>query len=296
MRFIVTVDDAGLGQTREVEERSIRFFDDVGVPASFFVIPEQPDGTRVADDPAWIGRARSYESHGFDFQLHGCTHEGFEFGPPEPWMVRICGDDMVKAEAEGFAGMRHLWTREALRERLTRAVAGFEAAFQRRPDVFRAGCLAAGEDAFQLMGEMGLRFDSDKIVNPRAWDLIAGDFDSRRPWDPRVPPFPYRLTRAVTELPCIGEYAWTPTAETAGSFVALAAADMERVDAAGGTFILMCHQQKVGGNDDLPRDVLKEILAQARKTFRAEFLTLRDLVRLVDAGAVPVAAAAPPAP
>ena len=289
MRFVITVDDAGLSQPRDVEERSIRFFEDLGVPASFFVIPEMPDGRGIADDRSWMGRALSYESRGFDYQLHGCRHEGFEFGPPEPWMVRICGDDAIAAEAEGFAGMRPLWTREALRERLLRAVGAFERCFGRRPEVFRAGCLAAGDEAFRVMGEIGLRFDSNKIVNPRAWDLIAGDFDSRRPWDRLVPPFPYRLNDTVIELPCIGEYAWTPSADTLPAFTGLAARDLARVRDSRGTFILMCHQQKVGDEDDLPRRVLTEIVQLARSEHRAEFITLRELVRLIDDGSVPVA-------
>ena len=46
----------------------------------------------------------------------------------------------------------------------------------------------------------------------------------------------------------------------------------------------------------LPRKVLREIFSLARRDFRAEFLTLKDLVRLVDAGKVAVApaVAAPP--
>jgi peptidoglycan/xylan/chitin deacetylase (PgdA/CDA1 family) len=290
LRFVVTVDDAGLGQPLDVEELSMRFFDEERVPVSFFVIPETPEGRGLADDPAWLSRARLHEARGHDYQLHGFRHEGFEFGPPEPWMARICGPDAVRAEAEAFAGMRSLWTDEALRERLLRAVAVFERAFARRPQVFRAGCLAAGSDAFRIMGEIGLCFDSNKIVNPRAWDLIAQNFGSTRPWDPAVPPVPYRLNDSVVELPCIGEYAWTPSAETMHWFTDTAENDMARVHAADGLFILMCHQQRIGGTDDLPRRVLRHIFRHARKRHDAEFLTLRQLVRLVDEGAIPVRA------
>ncbi len=287
LRFVVTVDDAGLSQPLDVEARSIAFFESLGVRASFFVIPETPEGRCIADDAGWLARARSYEQRGFDYQLHGWRHEGFEFGPPEPWMARICGAEAIAAEAEGFVGMRPLWSDEALRGKLRRAMAGFGRAFDRSPQVFRAGCLAAAGDAFRIMGEMGLRFDSDKIVNPRAWDFIAEEFGSTRPWDPRVPPAPYRLTEAVVELPCIGEYAWTPTAATLPRFVALAREDLERVHAAGGLFILMCHQQRIGDQqDDLPRRALAEVVGMARQEHHAELLTLREVVRLVDAGEI----------
>jgi peptidoglycan/xylan/chitin deacetylase (PgdA/CDA1 family) len=296
LRFVITVDDAALWQPREVEERCVRFFEEEGVPASFFVVPETGEGRPITDDPEWVLRARSYEAHGFDFQLHGYRHEGFEFGAPEPWMVRICGDWACQAEAESFTGMRHLWTREALRDKLERAMAEFVRAFGRTPEVFRAGCLAAGEDAFRVMGELGLRFDSDKIVSPRAWDLIAGDFQSTRPWDPRVPPVPYRLNDSVVELPGIGEYAWTPTPENREAYSALAMEDMARVSARGGVFVLMCHVQRVGDpDDDLPRQVLAAVLERARREHNAQFITLRELVRLVDTGAVGVARCPAPA-
>jgi peptidoglycan/xylan/chitin deacetylase (PgdA/CDA1 family) len=287
--FVITVDDAGLDMPRDREERSIRFFREQGVPASFFVIPETMEGRGIGEDAEWIGRARAYEREGFDFQLHGCRHEGFEFGPPEPWMVRICGPDMVAAESEGFKSMRHLWTDEALRGRLDRGMARFREGFGRAPEVFRAGCLAAQADAFRIMAEKGLRFDSNRIVNPRAWDLIAGDTGSTRPWDPAVPPRPYRLSPGVTELPCMGEYAWELTETSLPLFTGMAEADMDAVHGAGGIFILMCHQQEVGKEDDLSRRSLAHIFDHARRRHDARFLTLRDLAAQVDRGVVPVA-------
>lgn len=294
--FVITVDDAGLTMPQEVEERSIRFFQDQDVPASFFVVPETSDGKGLADDRAWLARARVYIGQGFDYQLHSYRHEGFEFGPPEPWMIRICGDDAIASEACGFSDMRHLWTDDALRERFRKAIGAFERAFERPPEVFRAGCLAAAEDAFRVMGELGLRYDSDKIVNPKAWDYIAQQFDSPRPWEARVPPYPYRLNDTVVELPCIGEYAWTLSPGTLHHFTDLAAGDMERVHAQGGVFILMCHQQRVGDlADDLPRLALETIFRTARERYDAEFLTLRDLVGRVETGSEPVRESVSPA-
>ena len=282
LRFVISVDDAGLGQAEEVETRSMRFFSEQRVPASFFVIPDHgPTGT-IASDAAWLRRARRWEADGFDYQLHGCTHEGFEFGPPESWMVRICGPGMVAEEARGFADMRHLWTDDELRRKLERGISLFGDAFGRRPEVFRAGCLAASHDAFRVMGEVGLRYDSNKIVNPALWDMIAGDLDSPRPWDPAVPPAPYRLTESVTELPCMGEYAWELRPESLPAFTATAERDMAAVHERGGIFILMCHQQEVGKDDDLSRRSLAHIFDHARRVHDARFMTLRELAGLID--------------
>ena len=46
--------------------------------------------------------------------------------------------------------------------------------------------------------------------------------------------------------------------------------------------------RKVGGGDELPRAVLRHIVATARGEHAAEFLTLNDLAKAIDAGEVPV--------
>ena len=288
MRFVITVDDAGLSQSLDVERRSIGFFEEQGVPASFFVVPESAEGRGIAEDVEWVARARSYEAAGFDYQLHSYRHAGFEFGPPESWMAQICGDAAIEAEAKGYPDMRPHWTDDALRRKLRSAIASFERAFQRRPQVFRAGCLAAGDDAFRIMGQEGLGYDSNKVADPKAWDYIAQRFDSRRPWDPRVPPYPYRIADGVVELPCIGEYAWTLSPETLHHFKRLAEHDMNEVRRVGGVFVLMCHQQRVGGDDELPREVLRHIFQVARQERGAVFCTLRELVAAIEAGDVAV--------
>ena len=289
MKFVVTVDDAGLGQSVDVERRSVEFFDGNDVPVSFFVVPCSGDEGELTDDAGWVRRARGYEAAGHDYQLHGCTHAGFEFGPPESWMVRICGEAAVKAEAEGFKDLQKDWTPEAMRRRFGRAIGAFQRAFGRRPEVFRAGCLAAQEAAFDCMGDIGLLYDSNKIVNPKTWDYIAGDFDSPRPWDPKVKPYPYRLNDKVVELAAVGEYAWQLTAETLHYFVDEAIADMQRVTEQNGVFVLMCHQQRVGDTaDELPRKALTRILAAARSDFGADFITLRTLVGQIQRGEQPV--------
>lgn len=289
MKFVITVDDAGLGLSREQEERSIAFFDEFKVPASFFVVPCSKGGGELTDDPAWVARARGYEARGHDYQLHGYTHEGFEFGPPEQWMIDLCGEHAQQMAVAGFPEYREQWTPDSLRSMLGKAMAAFERAFDRPPEVFRAGCLAAGGPAFDAMAELGLRYDSNKVVDPRGWDYMVGKFDTVRGWDPRVPPWPYRLTEGVVEVPCMSEYAWTPTEETVPRLVDLALQDLGRAEVEGGVFILMCHQQRVGADDDLSRRILSRLFEEARRAFSAEFLTLRELVAQIERGEQPVA-------
>jgi len=59
---------------------------------------------------------------------------------------------------------------------------------------------------------------------------------------------------------------------------------MRRVERAAGVFVLMCHLQRVGGEDDLPRRVLDVILNTARSEHGAEFMTLRPLIDQIESG------------
>ena len=289
MKFVITVDDAGLNQPPETERRCLDFFARHGVPASFFVVPCKRDGGELADDPDWLARARACEAQGHDFQLHGCTHAGFEFGAPPWWMVQVCGEEIGREAAAGYPEQRRGWTPEALREKFARAIAAFERAFERRPQVFRAGCLAAQEPAFEIMAELGLRYDSNRIVDPRGWEYIAQKFDTHLDWDPEVLPRPYYLTEEVIEVPAISEYAWTLSADTLHHFIDLAHEDLGRASEGKGVFILMCHLQRVGGEDELPRQVLDAIFEEARAAHAAEFMTLQTLIEEIEAGRLEVA-------
>ena len=289
MDFVVTVDDAGLGQPCDVEERCVAFFELHQAPVSFFVVPCQKDGSELAGDVEWVRRARRYEAHGHDYQLHGYQHAGYEFGAPPWWMVQICGESVRRAAAEGYPEWRDGWTDDALRRKFTKAIAAFTRVFERPPQVFRAGCLAAEAPAFRIMAELGLRYDSDKVVDPRGWEYMAQKFDTPIDWDAAVPPRPYAMPEGVIELPCTSEYAWTLSQDTLHHFIDLARQDMRRVGEAGGVFILMCHQQRVGGTDDLPRQVLDAILTEAKRDHDARFMTLATLVQEIEAGKLPVA-------
>lgn len=288
-RFVVTVDDpGGLIQDVETFQRTAGFFDEEGARASFFVVPRGAGGWRVDREHEWLAAAREIEDRGHDCQLHGLDHGHCEFGP-YPAFVRAIGkqapEERIRAEREQFG---HTWCREAYVEKLSTALGLFESAFGRRPQVLRTGALSQTAELYDAAADVGMRYVSNRVVDPRGWAYICEEYDEPGDWDPGVPPEPYYLTEEVIDLPMISEYAWRLTPEKVDRHLALAVEDLERVYAGDGVFILICHVQEVGAPEPLARALLHRLLDAARQDYHVTFQTLSELIADVEAGEVPV--------
>ena len=288
-RFVVTVDDpGGLIQDVPMLRRAADFFGDEGAPASFFVVPRGKEDWRVDRQEEWLAAAREAEEQGHDCQLHGLDHAHCEFGPP-PWFIRAMGgrdpEERLRSDREEFG---HAWRRDVYVEKLTTAVGLFDNAFGRRPLVLRTGALSQTPELYHAAADVGLRYVSNSVVDPRGWAYIAGRYEAPGDWDPRVPPAPYHLTDRVIDLPMISEYAWRLTPEKIEPHLALALEDMERVYAAGGVFLLICHVQEVGGEAPHARNLLHQLLDAARRDYDVTFQTVPQLISDIESGAVPV--------
>ncbi len=60
------------------------------------------------------------------------------------------------------------------------------------------------------------------------------------------------------------------------------------MDEAGGVFVLICHVQCVGAVEPFARDLLSRLFQEARDNYPVEFMTLRELISLIQSGVVPV--------
>ena len=286
-RFVVTVDDpGGLIQDLSLFERTRRFLDAEGVPASFMVVPRGDGGWQLDRQPEWLEALHSAERDGHDCQLHGLDHANCEFGPIPDLIRTLDGTDAeagFRSDSEQFG---HMWRPEAYYEKLQTAMAIFERAFGRRPLVFRTGALSQTPELYDVMADAGMRYASNLITDPRGWAYIVERYDDPGDWDPAVPPGPHRLTDRVINLPIISEYAWYLTEAKIPRHLALAMDDLERVFAAGGVFVLVCHVQCVGAEDGLSRKLLHQLLQVARQDFGVEFGTLAALVQGIERGDV----------
>jgi len=288
-RFVVTVDDpGGLIQDVHMLERAVGFFDRERVPASFFVVPCGEGGWQVDREQAWLAVARAAQGQGHDCQLHGLAHADHEFGPNPAFVSAMNGADPAERLRAAKEECGHQWRRDVFVDRLTRAVGLFESAFGRRPLVLRTGALSQTPALYDAVADVGIRYVSNRVVDPRGWAYIAGRYDAPGDWDPGVPPMPYRLTEHVVDLPMASEYAWRLTPDTIDRHLALAVEDLGRVFAADGVFILICHVQEVGAEEPYARRLVHQLLETAKHDYGATFQTLARLVGDIEQGEVGV--------
>jgi len=288
-RFVVTVDDpGGLIQDLDAFERVRRFFDEEGVPASFMVVPRGEGGWQLDTQPAWLSALKSAEAGGHDCQLHGLDHQNCEFGP-YPAMIRTLSrrdpEEVLREDAVRFGSV---WNYESHVEKLQTAMTIYRAAFERDPLVLRTGALSQTPELYRALADVGMRYTSNLVVDPRGWEYIIENYDDPGDWDPAVPPHPYMLTDRIINLPMISEYAWYLTPEKIPVHLALAVDDLQRVYAQGGVYILICHVQCVGAEDKLSQQLIHELLSVARSDYDPQFETLAGLVADIEAGTVPV--------
>ena len=288
-RFIISVDDPG-GLIRDLSlfQRTREFFDEQGVPASFMVVPRGEDGWLLDEDRQWLAALHSAESAGHDCQLHGLQHWHCEFGP-YPAMIRaIHGPDPDEELRNDTRKYGHWWHHEAYVEKLTTAIGIYERAFDRRPAVFRTGALSQTPELYNAMAEVGVRYASNSVIDPRGWEYIVGNYENPGDWDADVPPLPHHLNDDVINLPIMSEYAWELTEDVIPRHLALAVEDMDRIFALGGPFVLVCHVQCVGAQDGLSRKLLAALLDIARGEYGVTFETIAQLAGDVESGQAPV--------
>ncbi len=288
-RFVVTVDDpGGLIQDVPTLQRVVDFLGEVGVPASFFVVPRGKGGWRVDQAHEWLAAAHDAERQGHDCQLHGLDHAGCEFGPFPSFVRAMSGGDPDARLRSDWERDGHLWRREVCGEKLSTAIDLFQNAFGRRPLALRTGALSQAPELYDAVADVGMRYVSNRVVDPRGWAYIAGRYDAPGDWDPCVPPGPYRLTKRVIDLPMISEYAWRLTEEKIEPHLALAREDLQRVYAADGVFLLICHVQEAGAPAPHSRDLLRKLFQATRQDYNVTFLTVSQLIADIESGAVRV--------
>jgi peptidoglycan/xylan/chitin deacetylase (PgdA/CDA1 family) len=288
-RFLITVDDAGgLIRDLEVFGRVTSFLREEAAPATFFVVPRGPDGWRLDQEPEWTAALQEAESEGHDCQLHGLDHGSYEFGPYPRAVLELGGPGAVEAFEAKRGELSREWRTDLFVEKLNRALDIFGHALGRKPLAFRGGAASHSPESFAALNEVGVHYDSNKILDPRGWKYIIGEYERPGDWDPEVQPGPYRVAEGVVELPIVSEYAWQLTPEKIERHLALALEDLERVYALGSVFLFVCHTQCVGTPEDYARTLLSRFFRVAREEYQVQFQTVRELAADLERGAVPL--------
>ena len=273
--FVLTNDDAG-GANPHLFRELLDFLAVQNVPATFFVVP-MSGGIPLDQKPEWLDLLRRAMTEGHELQLHAFDHGStFEFGVPPGFMLDIIPDAKARWEREPEV-IQAEHTVERMRDRIERGKEIFSRALGFEPRGFRGPCLSMCDATYQALAETGFRWSSNLVVNPMGWRYINGDYDAGEPWQPDVPPQPFRYRSGLIEVPMISEYTWYLKEKDLERHYALIKDDFERARQVSGAFVTLSHYYALTGEWSTGLRVYERLLADARSA-GARFTTVSQLV------------------
>jgi hypothetical protein len=144
---------------------------------------------------------------------------------------------------------------------------------------FRAPCLSTCDALFEAIALEGYRYDSSRVFQAAAWDLIN---------DPGTPAMPRPITRrrfaafqsrhGLRTWPIAAEYTWYLKRAHYAAFLTLARHDFDACLTAGIPFVPVCHVSPVQeGDPGCGFDLYRDLLAHAHTRARAAGASVTSL-------------------
>jgi len=264
----VTADDIHLEgyATPEHLEKLLRFWDDQGLKGTLFVVPRS-NGKPLCESKAYVEiLARALEG-GHEVALHGLDHGRFETGIPPAMVLDLSHEGPArKYLAENRDKIQASLTVENLRKTLATGRDIIESALPVRIQGFRAAALSTCDNLFVALEKEGFLYDSSRVLQTAAWDLI------NRPEEP-ITPRPvnrsrfdaFQVSGRMRILPLLADYTWYLTREHYDAFLELAKHDFDACLAGGLPFVSLCHISPIEeGDPECGYDLYRQVLAHAR--------------------------------
>lgn len=275
--FAFTNDDAGQQQP-ELFAELLDFLDEQQVPATFFVVPHG-NGKPLDQKPEWLPLLQRALDAGHDLEHHGFDHSScFEFGIPPYFMIDILSPDVQATYAQTPEQFTQYHGYARLRDRLEQGREILQRTFGYVPRGFRAPCLAMCDNSYLALHDLDFVWSSNQVVNPMGWRYINRDYDRGEPWQPDVPPHPFRAAGGILEAPMHSEYTWFLEPGDVERHYGLIQADYDRTRAEGGAFVVLSHYYAMTGQWAAGLEVYRRLFAHARDTGDVRFVTLSQLV------------------
>lgn len=273
--FTLTNDDAG-GQNPELFAELLDWLAAQGMVATFFVVPNF-EGKPLDQKPEWLDLLQRARSEGHELQMHAFDHAStFEFGVPPGFMLDIIPADKARWEKEPEV-IQADHTLANMREKLLRGKEIFTRALGFEPRGFRGPCLSMCDATYQALAETGFVWSSNLVVNPMGWRYIMREYDRGEPWDPAVPPRPFRYKSGLIEVPMVSEYTWGLREGDIDRQYALMHADFDRAMRESGIFVALSHYYAMAGQWSAGLRVYERLLDHARAG-GVRFATVSQLV------------------
>ena len=248
--FGMTVDDVALADWCKVENfrKLIDFFDDEGIPATFFVVPmDEESGLPFNELPGgYVEIIQAAQQRGHAFAQHGLCHNRFELGIPPDMILDLPHEVENKRYArENAEALAKEHSTENCRATLRKGREILEKALGFPIRGFRAPALQESPGMFQALFEEGYFFDSSACLQETGWDYILDRMDvppreiTRERWQQLRRKFQGCL------LPLTCDYTWYLTPEKYAAAMRLAQHDFRQSIEADIPFVTVCHVDPV---------------------------------------------------
>jgi len=279
LRVCFCVDDVAAGDGRRIG-RLFDFLEELGVPASLFVIPYSLETqATVLEDPELVKALQAGAEAGHAVLPHAFTHELFECGLPD--LMCIGEEGMMKRIARTLSReefqLRHQHTRTKMGALFSQAAALFEQLTGEPPRGFRSGYHEFCREMYLALEDCGFKWSSSRTAVPGAWRSNVGrEADEVVTW---VGLRPYWVGD-ILEIPHCADYGSHLPPSEVNDWVELARRHMQACREQGGPFVCTCSQAGLGcvGDPQAWRDTgyraYQQVIALAREEFDAEFLSL----------------------
>jgi hypothetical protein len=169
-------------------------------------------------------------------------------------------------------------TRAALGDKIARGLEILDRTLGIEPQGFRSGCLAVCDEMYLALADHGLRWSSNRVVNPMGWRYIAGDYQAGEAWQPDVPPHPYPYKGGLIEVPMVSEYTWLLGPDDLERQYDLLRRDFERAREGSGVFVALSHYYAMTGPYDTGLRVYERVFGHARELGDVRFCTVGQLL------------------
>lgn len=275
--FAFSSDDAGMNEP-ELFATLLDFLEEQAVPATFFVVPYA--GNRPLDQKReWLALLQRAQHAGHDLEHHAFDHAScFEFGIPPYFMLNILAHETQAAYTNTPEQFTQYHGYDLLVDKLQKGREILTSVFGYIPRGFRAPCLGMCDNTYRALHDLEFGWSSNQVVNPMGWRYINRDYDRGEPWQPDVPPHPYRTNSGIIEAPMHSEYTWYLEPGDIDRHFELAKADFDRTRAEGGAFVVLSHYYAMAGKWVAGQEVYRRLFAYARATGEVRFVTLNQLV------------------
>lgn len=203
-KLIFSNDDIGCAGANYIRyfKETVNYLERKGIKATFFWVPKA-DGKPGYDNREWMKAIEWAVGLGHDIQWHGYGHHCLEFGLPQDGLRRE-----NKGAFEEYERNKAHWDNEhgipRIRAKMAEAYEIFKRAFGRPPVIFRSPCIGVSDAMYAGLHELGVRFSSSRVINPKSWVYSAFYDKNDRVWETEFPPYPYQIGQVV-EIPLMSD-------------------------------------------------------------------------------------------